>query len=49
MRRIERNTAFKKDYKRESKGKYRNIIDDELQYLCCNLNQARYSETLLIF
>ena len=31
IRRIERNTAFKKDYKRESKGKYRSTIDDELQ------------------
>ena len=30
MRTIERASAFKRDYKREAKGKYRNILDDEL-------------------
>lgn len=31
MRMIDRSTKFKKDYKRESKGRYRNILDDELK------------------
>lgn len=31
MRKIERTTGFRKDYKRESKGQYRTILDDELQ------------------
>lgn len=31
MRKIERTTGFKKDYKRESKGQYRSILDDELK------------------
>lgn len=31
MRKIERTTGFKKDFKRESKGQYRTILDDELQ------------------
>jgi mRNA interferase YafQ len=31
MRKIDRTTGFKKDYKRESKGQYRTILDDELQ------------------
>ncbi len=30
MRTIERSTAFKRDYKRESKGQYRVGLDDEL-------------------
>lgn len=30
MRVIERSSAFKKDYKREAKGKYRNGLDDAL-------------------
>lgn len=30
MRKIERPTAFKKDFKRESKGKYRATLDDDL-------------------
>ena len=31
MRKIDRTTSFRKDYKRESKGRYRAILDDELQ------------------
>ncbi|HHX2613422.1 TPA: type II toxin-antitoxin system YafQ family toxin [Legionella pneumophila] len=31
MRKIERTTGFKKDFKRESKGQYRTILDEELQ------------------
>ena len=30
MRTIERSTAFKRDYKRESKGRYRSTIDADL-------------------
>lgn len=30
MRTLERSTAFKRDYKREAKGKHRNELDDEL-------------------
>lgn len=30
MRTIERSTAFKRDYKRESKGQYRVSLDDTL-------------------
>ena len=30
MRTIERSTAFKKDFKRESKGKYLKVLNDEL-------------------
>jgi len=30
MRKIERSTAFRRDYKRESKGKYRKELDDML-------------------
>ena len=30
MRKIDRTTSFRKDYKRESKGRYRAILDDEL-------------------
>lgn len=31
MRKIDRTTRFKKDYKRESKGKYKAFLDEELQ------------------
>ncbi|WP_022949757.1 type II toxin-antitoxin system YafQ family toxin [Methylohalobius crimeensis] len=31
MRVIERSTAFKRDYKRESKGKYRKTLDHDLE------------------
>lgn len=31
MRTIERSTKFKKDYKRESKGRYRDILESELK------------------
>lgn len=31
MRTIERSTKFKKDYKRELKGRYRNTVEDELK------------------
>jgi mRNA interferase YafQ len=30
MRTIDRSSAFKRDYKRESRGKYRSMLDDEL-------------------
>jgi mRNA interferase YafQ len=30
MRTIERSTAFKRDYKRTAKGKYRNTLDADL-------------------
>lgn len=30
MRTIERSGAFKRDYKRESKGRYRNTLDNDL-------------------
>ena len=30
MRTIERSSAFKRDYKRESKGRYRATLDDDL-------------------
>jgi mRNA interferase YafQ len=30
MRTIERSSAFKRDYKRESKGRYRNTLDEIL-------------------
>jgi mRNA interferase YafQ len=30
MRKIERTSHFKRDYKRESKGRYREILDPEL-------------------
>ncbi len=30
MRKIEQATIFKKDYKRESRGQYRNTLDDVL-------------------
>lgn len=31
MRTIERSTAFKRDYKREAKGKYRATLDSDLR------------------
>ena len=31
MRTIERSTTFKRDYKRESKGRHRATLDDDLQ------------------
>lgn len=31
MRTIERSTKFKKDYKRELKGRYRDILESELK------------------
>jgi mRNA interferase YafQ len=30
MRTIERSTAFKRDYKREAKGRYRTTLDEDL-------------------
>lgn len=30
MRTIERSTAFKKDFKREFKGKYQKVLNDDL-------------------
>ena len=33
MRKIERSTAFKRDYKREMKGIHRNVIDELLRSL----------------
>jgi mRNA interferase YafQ len=31
MRTIERSSAFKRDYKREAKGRYRATLDDDLK------------------
>lgn len=31
MRTIERSTAFKRDYNREARGKYRDTLDNDLQ------------------
>lgn len=31
MRTIDRSTAFKRDYKREAKGKYRSTLEDDLK------------------
>ncbi|EHQ53739.1 addiction module toxin, rele/stbe family protein [Ectothiorhodospira sp. PHS-1] len=31
MRTIDRSSAFKRDYKREAKGRYRATLDDELK------------------
>lgn len=33
MRTIERTTAFKRDFKREAKGRHRNILDTELRQI----------------
>lgn len=33
MRTIERATAFRRDFKRESKGRYRTIIEAELKHV----------------
>ena len=30
MRTIERSSTFKRDYKREAKGRHRNMLDDSL-------------------
>lgn len=37
MRKIDRATRFKKDFKRESKGQYRNILDEELKKVLFSL------------
>jgi mRNA interferase YafQ len=37
MRKIERTTGFKKDFKRESKGQYRTILDEELHAVLSSL------------
>ena len=37
MRKIDRTTAFKKDYKRETKGEYRDILAHELQVVLTSL------------
>lgn len=37
MRTIERSTKFKKDYKRELKGRYRNILESELKMILLSL------------
>lgn len=31
MRTIDRSTAFKRDYKREAKGRYRSTLDDDFK------------------
>ncbi len=37
MRRIERTSQFKRDYKREAKGQYRAILDEELVRIITSL------------
>lgn len=37
MRTIERSTAFKRDYKREAKGKYQNTINGDLTTILMQL------------
>ena len=37
MRTIERSTKFKKDFKRELKGRYRNILESELKMVVVSL------------
>ena len=37
MRTIERSTKFKKDYKRELKGRYRDILESELKTVLVTL------------
>lgn len=37
MRTIERSTKFKKDYKRELKGRYRDILESELKTILVSL------------
>lgn len=41
MRKIERTTGFKRDFKRESKGQYRTILDEELQAVLSELVNKR--------
>lgn len=53
MRRIERSSVFKHDYKRESKGQYRQSLDKELKLILEVLIQDqpidfRYKDHLLI-
>jgi len=37
MRKIEVTTAFKRDFKRESKGRYRDILDTEMRRVIATL------------
>ncbi len=37
MRMIERSSAFKRDFKRESKGKYRKTMSNDLEYILTQL------------
>lgn len=37
MRTIERSTAFRRDYKREAKGKHRKTLDDDLTHVLMQL------------
>ena len=37
MRSLERSTAFKRDYKREAKGRYRTTLDTELVQILTTL------------
>lgn len=53
MRTIERSTAFKRDYKRESKGRYRGTLDADLVTILTTLAsdkplEARYRDHDLI-
>lgn len=53
MRRIERTTQFKKDYKREIKGRYRSQLESELievlNHLIDDLElPARYFDHVLV-
>ncbi|MDE1479986.1 type II toxin-antitoxin system YafQ family toxin [Xenorhabdus bovienii] len=47
MRTIERSTAFKRDYKRESKGQYRVGLDDELAPILVALAKDEVLESRL--
>lgn len=42
MRTIDRSSAFKRDYKREAKGRYRATLDDELRLLLIYRKSEHY-------
>jgi mRNA interferase YafQ len=44
MRTIERSSVFKRDYKREAKGQYRNTFDDSLTAVLLALASDRQLE-----
>jgi mRNA interferase YafQ len=52
MRTIERTTAFKRDFKREAKGRHRNVLDTDLRNILVALASdqpldARYRDHVL--